>query len=439
MARDHFEHRPAPACEANNYDPGQQVALVAIGAEIPRLMGTHEDYEWLIGAAAQGWLVTLAELRRGGDSTVNQLQRLRKELPLERAHLLVEQLELRWRAREKFSQADVLFFTKKGLEQATDEVLAAYKATRFGGQACIADVCCGIGGDLLALARCSPAVGIDQDAAVAILATANLAAVGLADRARVVAAPASREDLGACSAWHGDPDRRTTPKRTTSLEHFSPALAELELLLHESPNAAVKLAPATEVPPAWAAQIEREWLGSRRECRQQVAWWGQLAHHPGKRVATIVERQERRTVVERSDSTLPQAQECGAFVFEPHSAVLAAQLAASLAGEHGLTPLNASATYLTGDRRICDLALDAFAVDDVLPFDRKQLRSYCRERGLARLEIKKRNVDVDPERLRREIVGQGEEAATILVTPLGGKVRAIIARRLPSEAPLASE
>ena len=40
----------------------------------------------------------------------------------------------RWKeehARTKFSHAEAMFFTQRGLEQATDEIVAAYKARRF--------------------------------------------------------------------------------------------------------------------------------------------------------------------------------------------------------------------------------------------------------------------------------------------------------------------
>ena len=45
------------------------------------------------------------------------------------------------------------FFTPVGWEQATDELIAAYKASRFPADGPVADLCCGIGGDLLVLAR----------------------------------------------------------------------------------------------------------------------------------------------------------------------------------------------------------------------------------------------------------------------------------------------
>ncbi|HZN32933.1 MAG TPA: hypothetical protein VFB80_03910, partial [Pirellulaceae bacterium] len=79
------------------------------------MSATLDDYQWLVSDAAQPWLTRLQpELERL--ATPAMLQRLRKDLSAERVHLVVEQVELRQRAREKFSLADRMFFTRKGLE-----------------------------------------------------------------------------------------------------------------------------------------------------------------------------------------------------------------------------------------------------------------------------------------------------------------------------------
>jgi hypothetical protein len=76
------------------------------------------------------------------------------------------------------------------------------------------------------------------------------------------------------------------------------------------------------------------------------------------------------------------------------------------------------------------MALAEFEVRDVLPFDRRQLKTYCRQHGLGRLEIKKRGVEADPEQLRNEIAARGDGEATFIITPIAGQVRAIVATRL---------
>jgi hypothetical protein len=51
------------------------------------------------------------------------------------------------------------------------------------------------------------------------------------------------------------------------------------------------------------------------------------------------------------------------------------------------------------------------------------------ERAIGRLEIKKRSVDIDPEKLRRELKLRGDNAATLLVTRTGESLVAILAQR----------
>ena len=74
----------------------------------------------------------------------------------------------------------------------------------------------------------------------------------------------------------------------------------------------------------------------------------------------------------------------------------------SLCREHGLAAVSAEIAYLTSDRLLADPALSAFEVVDVLPLDRKQLKAYCREHAIGRLEVKKRGVPIDPERCERK-------------------------------------
>ena len=140
------------------------------------------DYRWLTTEAAAKWLDLAAV---ADEPTLKLAARLRKDLTAEQVHLVLEQVGLRRRAAEKFSLAGQMFFTAKGLEQATDEWLAAYKAKKFadGDGGVLADLCCGIGGDLVALAGRGPVVGVDRDPVAALFAEANVVAWRAAGRA----------------------------------------------------------------------------------------------------------------------------------------------------------------------------------------------------------------------------------------------------------------
>jgi hypothetical protein len=392
-----------------------------------------DDLRWLVSAAADPWLAQARQALVHSPGDIAALvQRLRKDLPAERARLVSEQAELRLAAREKFSLAERMFFTRKGLEQSSDEHVAAVKADHFAGCKCAADLCCGIGGDLAALAsRGSRAVmGVELDPAVAVIAEANLRVHGCAG-ASVVVGDAGQFAVAEFAAWHIDPDRRPADHRTSQPEHFQPPLAAIERLLAANPNAAIKLAPASEVPPAWQAAGERQWLGSRGECRQQVMWQGSLAQHVGQHSATVVDaRGGPRNIVGQPEQPIPVARALSRYVLEPHAAVLAARLTGELCRRHHLAALAGGIAYLTTDTLPDEPACEAFEVLEILQLDQKKLRAYCRERNIGRLEIKKRGVHVDPAKLRQAIVADGDNEATLILTPLAGRVRTLVVRRV---------
>jgi hypothetical protein len=390
------------------------------------------DYVWLTGDEASA---VLAELAYDAAPLHALVARLRGTFSAEKTHLLLEQVELRRRASAKFTRAAQMYFTRVGLEQATDEWIAAYKAERFTTQragpspapaASIADLCCGIGGDLSAFAAIVPTIGADRNPIAAHFASVNSgAAVQSIDVADL--------DLDDVAALHMDPDRRPSGHRTTSLEFCEPDLATLERLIERVPNAAVKLAPATRVPDDWAQRCELEWISRDRECRQLVAWHGGLAQSPGQRRATILpaaDHQSPRTITGEPNLPVPIAQKVDRYVFDVDAAVLAGHLKGVLAAEHTLSALAEGPTYLTGPHPIADVALACFEVDNVLPYEPRKLARYLAERSIGQLEIKKRGVEIDPEKLRRGLRLRGDNAAALLVTRIGRRSMAVVAHRI---------
>ena len=398
--------------------------------------GRLEDFEWLTSPEAAAWLDWAA---KSAQSLSVQVDHLRAQCTREQTHLVLEQVALRHKGRAKFAAAANMFFTPRGLEQATDEIVAAHKAQRFHGRQTIYDLCSGIGGDLLALAQQGRCVGFDRDPIMVAIALANARSTAAsADEAltrrgvEVCVQDVAQLDLADCAAWHIDPDRRPAGRRTTLVDLHEPGPILMERLLANNPNAAIKLAPAARMPPNWLEQAETEWISRGRECRQLVAWFGELARSPGSRSASVLGAtpQDCRTVTGRPHLEPPLAGEMGSYLFEPDAAVLAARLGGVLACEHGLAAIAPGVAYWTGDRVISDSALACFEVRDVLPFRLKTLKTYLRERRIGQLEIKKRGVEQDPAELRRQLDLGGPESATLLLARIEKRVIAIIARRL---------
>ncbi len=386
------------------------------------------DYQWLVGTEAAP---LLAELADSAGDTLAFAARLRRQLSAERAHLVLAQLELRQRARRKFTAAARMFFTPRALEQATDEWVAAYKAARFAADAAIADFCCGIGGDLISLAKRAPALAMDRDPVMTLLADANCRAAGCSP-VQTIAADVSEQQLDGVAAWHIDPDRRASGRRTTQVAQMEPPAEVIERLLARQSHAAIKLAPASEPPAAWENTAELEWISRAGECRQLVAWHGSLARHAGRRVATIVgdSGESLRTFVGSSGESPRAASSLGRFLHEPDAAVLAADLVGALACELGLQPIAAGAVYLTSESAALDPALASFEILAELPHDARKIKALLRERRIGRLELKQRGVQHDLRELHRRWQVPGDESATLLLTRRGKAHCAILARRV---------
>ena len=65
-----------------------------------------------------------------------------------------------------------------------------------------------------------------------------------------------------------------------------------------------------------------------------------------------------------------------------------------------------------------------------LPNDTKALAKALRERGIGRLEIKKRGVDLDPATLRTKLRLRGDTSATLIVTRVGTRRLTLLADRV---------
>ena len=398
-------------------------------------MSELEDYAWLTGPEAAH---LLAELGEDDAPLHSQLHRLRKLLSVDRARLAVEQVSLRRRATAKFGRlAGRMFFTDLALQQATDLWIGRYKASRFPNDRTVIDYCTGIGGDLIALAEHSPAIGWDRVPESALLAEANLRAVHGDQCGKVRVGDVSEQTPAAEDWWHLDPDRRADGRRSTQVHWHSPSPEVVERWLKAAPQGVVKLAPAAEVPPSWKTEAELEWVSRDRQCRQHLVWFGRLATAAGQHRATTLQTptlEDAPPIACGFAGTpgipAPLVSQLHDYIYDTDPAIRAAQLTGALAVQLELGAITTGASYLTADRHVDHPLLSCFRVVDQLPLREKPLSKHLRSLGIGRLEIKKRGVGRDPEALRHRLKLQGEASATLLLTRQGESEIAILAHRV---------
>ena len=384
------------------------------------------EWQWLTTDAGRA---ALAELAESSEPVEKLVPRLRKRFSAAETHRLVEQADLRRRAGDKFTDASSWLFTPLGLEQSTDEWVARYKAARFPQGGPVVDLCCGIGGDLQALLRRGPTVGVDCDPLVAWLARHNTGA-------ETQAAEASTWPVEQFRAWHIDPDRRPHAQRTTRVVDHEPGAEAIEALLARNESAAIKLAPAAEWPTDWDTRAEFEWISRRGQCRQLIAWFGDLARQRGQRVATLVDSSGQAAArivgpadISSTEEAVPIAPAAQRWLYEPDAAVIAARLVSAVAMQYGLARLQPQIAYLTGETFVSSPALAAFEVLDEMAFDTERLVGWFREHGGRCFEVKLRGVEVDPRRVMRELSPFRGELRSVLLYPRGERIMAVVARR----------
>ncbi|MYU23386.1 methyltransferase domain-containing protein [Streptomyces sp. SID8352] len=351
--------------------------------------------------------------------------RLRRTHPAELVSAALGQARLRQRAAAKFGAEDAgrMFFTPDGVEQSTRAGVAAHRAGRLRelGVASVADLCCGIGGDAIALARAGIRVlAVDRDPVTAAAARANAEALGLEGLVEVREADVTEVDTTGYDAVFVDPARRGgrggrgTGGRIFDPEAYSPPLSWAVGAARRAPvAAALKVAPGIphEVVPEDA---EAEWISDGGDVKEAVLWFGTA---PGTVRATLLPGP--RTLV-GAGLPDPPVREPGRYLYEPDGAVIRAHLVADVAERVDGGLLDATIAYVTADELRPTPYATAYEITDRMPFHVKRLRALLREREVGTLTVKKRGSAVEPEELRRKVRPQGPNAATVFLTRVAG-------------------
>ncbi len=391
-----------------------------------------ETLEFLLSPAGQAAAAALSDDDLAPSAHLATAERLRATLGSETAGAVLELAQLRQRARAKFSRADVMFFTRDGLEQATAEPVASHRATRFAaaGAKVVADLGCGIGGDALALARAGAVVAaVDLAWEHVVLARANAAVYSVADRLLPVWADLLQLSPLAVDAFFFDPARRTPTgpqhapgRRLWSVEAYRPPLSLIDAWRSTVPHGAAKISPGVdyaELPPV----AEVEFVSLRGEVKEAVLWYGDLRGAAGRR-ATLLPGGETLTNLEAGDLTVIAPR---AWLHEPDGAIIRAHLVGQLAARLSATLIDPEIAYLTGDTPLDSPLARSYRLQDYFPFSLKRLRGYLRERGVGSVTIKKRGSPLDPDVLRQALRLHGEAHRTIFLTHVMGRPTVLIA------------
>jgi len=382
---------------------------------------------------------------------------LRQQYPADLVAEALTQCALRAAARAKFSKADQMLFTRAGLEQASSGLTAGHAARRFADSRVIADLCCGIGGNLIALAAArrreiatvaesakqpsrnefpdhgTLAIGVDTDKVSLEFARHNVAVCAPGAPAAFVCADVTQLPLRGVDAVFIDPARRDGHRRLPAGQS-RPALQWCLRLTDAVPRVGIKAAPGLPrelVPPSW----ETEFVAVGRDLKETQLWSPALAGGVASR-ATVLPSGD--TLAGSTAAAAPVAVAApGAYLLDPNPAVTRAGLVAGLARLTGTWQIDPMIAFLSSDQPVRTPFARTLRVLESAPWHEKRFARRLRDLGIGSADIRRRGLAGDVPQIHRRLGLRGPGSATIVLTRVADRPWGLIC--VPAPEPRATQ
>jgi SAM-dependent methyltransferase len=368
----------------------------------------------LLSAPGRELLERLTDEEVTPDRALTLSESLRADYPGDLVAAALTQQALRAAGRAKFSKADQMLFTRAGLEQASSELTARHAAARFASARVVADLCCGIGGNLVALASESEpgrrVIGVDEDFFSLKFARHNVSVYAPGAAAGFVRADVRHLGLPGVDAVFIDPARRDS-RRRLSHGQYQPALGWCLRLAETIPRVGIKAAPGLRrdlVPPGW----ETEFVAVGRELKEALLWSPALAVATSR--ATVLPPGDTLTASVAPVGAATRAP--GAYLFDPSPAVTRAGLVGELAHRLRAWQIDPMIAFLSADEPTTTPFAKTLRVLASAPWHEKRFALRLRELGIGSADIRRRGLAGDVAQIHRRLGLRGPGAATIVLT-----------------------
>jgi hypothetical protein len=373
------------------------------------MVNSLEQLEALMSETGQELLARIAAHDPRPDELLNLGTKLRRDYAPEIVAAALTLHELRGRAQQKFSRAGEMYFTRAGYEQSSSEMAARHRAQRYRGFNRIADLCTGIGGDLIAMADVAPVLAVDRDPLHLKIACTNAEVYGVGAAVTGLMADVQEVDLTGIDAVYIDPARREGDRRLGS-SLTEPPLDWCFGLAERVSAVGIKAAPGIDhdlVPAGW----EIEFVADGRDLKESVLWSPPLATTP--RRATLLPGGETLVAVPGENVEI---RDPGAFLLDPNPAITRAGLVEDLARTIDAWKIDEQIAFLSTDRAVSTPFARTLRIAASLPWNVKQISARLRELDVGAVDIRRRGLAGDVEELRKRFKLKGTKRATVAMT-----------------------
>jgi SAM-dependent methyltransferase len=393
----------------------------------------------LLSRSGRELLDQLAGEQVGPDRALELARSLRERYPPGLVAAALTQQALRNAARPKFSRAEQMLFTRAGLEQASSEMTAAHSAGRYPAGGLVADLCCGIGGNLTALGAGRRVMAVDLDPVSLEFARHNAEIYGASGGLATVRADVADLALAGVDAVFIDPARRSGGRRLAA-GRSEPRLGWCLDLVGVVPAVGIKAAPGLPrdlVPAGW----EAEFVAVGRDLKEALLWSPALATVRSR--ATVLPSGDTLTgppggsgadvparVPGTAGADVP-VMAPGAFLLDPSPAVTRAGLVTELARRLGAWQIDPQIAFLSADREHRTPFARTLRVVESAPWHERRFARKLRDLGIGAADIRRRGLAGDVEQIRRRLSLRGPGRATIVITRASGRPWGLICADVP--------
>ncbi len=361
----------------------------------------------------------------------------RKGLNQDQIEEILEQVHLQVKGKMKFPRANLMKFSREGLAQASSKYLAEYRTWkmkyRLGEIKSSLDICCGIGGDAIAMATRWKVVAVEKDEDIIEMAKHNIKVYNLeknvyfiqGDIIKLINDKEFIDKVIDVNCIFFDPSRRSKEKRTVKIEEYQPPLSFVEKLQTISPNICVKISPGTDLDRI-KYNCDIEVVSYKGEVKEVMLWFGDFKEISNRNQILATKLPEKITLVKEEHKLDISQSEPKKYLYEPDPAFIKAHMIKALAKKFGLGLINIKIAYLTGDEKIETPLLNKYLIKQVLNLEYEKINNTLSELNIGRVDFKARGVNINLHNIRRKIRGKGRNKGLVIFTKIDGKNQAII-------------
>ena len=376
------------------------------------LARVHDEYDKTSGFArletadGRSLVERVGELGDPARPTPAELARLRKHADAELVARAIEVVAARRRASGKLASSETLWADRSGVEQASGTRVARYKAHAIAERTAaqptrLLDLCCGIGGDAIELARVFGAervVAVDRDIDRVWCCSRN---AGVESHRADVATWFANEGRGA-DLVHLDPARRVEgqarsgqrARRSRLLDDLEPGRDFVELVASKARGLVLKLSPGLDrreldTLPAGELEFVAEPVG----LVQALLWLGELQGDADRRSVARIRAESLDAEADELDvlrysgrprvPTEVREGQASAFLVRADPLLERAELVGARLAELGVraAELWPGLGLLTSDEDRNDAWFDCERILDTIPARPRELAQWFAGRG----------------------------------------------------------